>query len=72
MLERDLIEEQGRLERIGKPIIYGTTKMFLSGFGFSSLKDLPPIDDFHNVEFLMADDENDLEDEDQAQVEKKE
>lgn len=71
LLDRELIEEQGRLDRIGKPIIYGTTKMFLSGFGFSSLKELPPIDDFHNIEFLMADDEDDLEDVDQTQVEKK-
>ncbi len=53
LLDRELIEEQGRLDRIGKPIIYGTTKMFLSGFGFSSLKELPAIDDFHNIEFLM-------------------
>ena len=53
LLDRELIEEQGRLDRIGKPIIYGTTKMFLSGFGFSSLKELPAIDDFQNIEFLM-------------------
>jgi len=53
LLERDLVEEKGRLDRIGKPIIYGTTKMFLTGFGFSSLKELPSIEDFHNVEFLL-------------------
>lgn len=64
LLERELIEEQGRLDRIGKPIIYGTTKMFLSGFGFSSLKDLPPIDDFQNIEFLMRSEEADDENED--------
>lgn len=58
LLDRELIEEQGRLDRIGKPIIYGTTKMFLSGFGFSSLKELPAIDDFQNIEFLMNRDES--------------
>lgn len=57
LLDRELIEEQGRLDRIGKPIIYGTTKMFLTGFGFSSLKELPAIDDFHNIEFLMQQEE---------------
>ena len=62
LLDRELIEEQGRLDRIGKPIIYGTTKMFLSGFGFSSLKELPAIDDFQNIEFLMnREAENEME-----------
>lgn len=53
LLDRELIEEKGRLEQIGKPIVYGTTKMFLSSFGFSSLSDLPSIEDFENVEFLF-------------------
>lgn len=60
LLERELIEEQGRLNRIGKPIIYGTSKMFLTAFGFSSLKELPKIEDFHKIDFLLdqeADDE---------------
>ncbi len=57
LIDRELIEEQGRLDRIGKPIIYGTTKMFLTAFGFTSLKDLPPIDEFHNIEFIMGSDE---------------
>lgn len=66
LLERELIEEQGRLDRIGKPIIYGTTKMFLTAFGFTSLKDLPPIDEFHNIEFIFGSD--DEEDHDQNEV----
>jgi len=53
LLDRELIEERGRLDRIGKPIIYGTSKMFLTGFGFTSLKELPSIEDFHNIEFLL-------------------
>lgn len=35
-----LIYECGRLDRIGKPILYGTTDKFLREFGLSSIKDL--------------------------------
>lgn len=38
---KDLIEEVGRAEAIGRPILYGTTKVFLDSFGLSSLKQLP-------------------------------
>ncbi len=61
LLDRELVEEKGRLDRIGKPIIYGTTKMFLTGFGFSSLKELPSIEDFHNIEFLLNREEDQIE-----------
>ena len=40
----DLVEEKGRLEKIGRPKIYGTTDIFLRNFGLKSLKDLPMID----------------------------
>lgn len=46
LLERDLIEEQGRLERIGRPIIYGTTVNFLRVFGLKNLDELPRVTDF--------------------------
>lgn len=36
-----LIEEVGRKETLGRPILYGTTDAFLSHFGLSSLNDLP-------------------------------
>jgi segregation and condensation protein B len=41
--ERGLIKEVGRLEAPGRPILYGTTDLFLKSFGLSSIKDLPPI-----------------------------
>mgnify|MGYP003527017531 FL=1 len=41
LLEANLIEEAGRLDKIGKPIIYKTTEMFLKQFSIESLKDLP-------------------------------
>lgn len=45
LLHRGLIEEQGRLEQAGRPIIYGTTFEFLQQFGLASLEALPPIED---------------------------
>jgi segregation and condensation protein B len=44
LVHRGLIEEQGRLEQAGRPIIYGTTFEFLQEFGLSSLDQLPPLD----------------------------
>lgn len=43
LLEKDLIEERGRLELPGRPLLYGTTKNFLRCFGLSDLTDLPPL-----------------------------
>jgi len=44
LLARDLIVEAGRLETIGRPILFGTTAEFLRQFGLSSLTELPPLD----------------------------
>ncbi|MCM3784057.1 SMC-Scp complex subunit ScpB [Neobacillus mesonae] len=38
---KDLIEEVGRADAIGRPILYGTTKAFLDYFGLGTIKDLP-------------------------------
>src|SRR5207249_1973698 len=38
---RRLIEERGRKETPGRPILYGTTWEFLECFGLQSLDDLP-------------------------------
>ncbi|HHV39224.1 MAG TPA: SMC-Scp complex subunit ScpB [Tepidimicrobium sp.] len=46
LLDRGLIEVRGRLDSLGRPIIYGTTKEFLRYFGLKDLDDLPPIEDF--------------------------
>ena len=42
---KGLIEEKGRSELPGRPILYGTTDKFLSHFGLSSLSDLPKIEE---------------------------
>ena len=36
-----MIEEVGRKEALGRPILYGTTDTFLSHFGIESLDQLP-------------------------------
>ncbi|MGD2206321.1 MAG: SMC-Scp complex subunit ScpB [Anaerolineae bacterium] len=45
LLKRGLIEEQGRLDQAGRPIIYGTTFQFLQEFGLSGLDQLPPLEE---------------------------
>ncbi|WP_308552316.1 SMC-Scp complex subunit ScpB [uncultured Peptoniphilus sp.] len=48
----NLITEVGRLDRIGKPIIYGTTSEFLKQFGLEKIEDLPEVDNFKENEEL--------------------
>ena len=43
LVEKGLVEEAGRLDVPGKPIVYRTTAVFLRCFGFSSLSDLPAL-----------------------------
>ena len=43
LVEKGLIEERGRLELPGKPLLYGTTKNFLRWFGISDLSELPAL-----------------------------
>lgn len=43
LYDKGLIEEKGRLELPGKPLIYGTTDTFLRCFSLNSLDALPPL-----------------------------
>ncbi|MDE6092750.1 MAG: SMC-Scp complex subunit ScpB, partial [Ruminococcus sp.] len=43
LVEKGLVEEAGRLDVPGKPIVYRTTAVFLRCFGLSSLSDLPAL-----------------------------
>ena len=43
LLERELIEEAGRLSVPGRPMQFRTTKNFLRSFGLSSLEELPEL-----------------------------
>lgn len=43
LVEKGLVEEAGRLDVPGKPIVYRTTSVFLRSFGLSSTAELPPL-----------------------------
>lgn len=45
LLDKELIKESGRLEVVGRPIVYGTTDNFLKQFGIERLEELPALDD---------------------------
>ncbi len=41
LVEFDLVEEVGRMDAPGRPLLFGTTEQFLRSFGVQSLEDLP-------------------------------
>jgi len=41
LIELELIQELGRLDAPGRPLLFGTSEQFLRSFGLSSIKDLP-------------------------------
>jgi segregation and condensation protein B len=45
LLERGLIEESGRKETVGRPILYATTEEFLKHFGLDDLSALPLLEE---------------------------
>lgn len=49
LLERGLVEPTGRAEVVGRPMQYGTTKLFLEYFGLRSLEDLPAADELRRI-----------------------
>ncbi|WP_053957363.1 SMC-Scp complex subunit ScpB [Inediibacterium massiliense] len=57
LLEKDLIEEGGRLEKTGRPILYKTTDIFLKAFGFNHLNDLPKLEEFEGLNMTDLSDE---------------
>ena len=63
LVEKGLIEERGRLELPGRPLIYGTTDSFLRCFGIESLDDLPelPKKATEEQEQLTGEDDNQVE-----------
>ncbi|MBU0513035.1 MAG: SMC-Scp complex subunit ScpB [Chloroflexi bacterium] len=60
LLSKGLIQEVGRAEGPGRPILYSTTPEFLGHFGLTSLEELPPL----NIEEISDNGKNgNLEDE---------
>lgn len=43
LVEYDLVEELGRLDAPGRPLLFGTTEQFLRTFGVGSLEELPEV-----------------------------
>lgn len=43
LAERGLVEERGKADSPGRPILYGTTELFLKSIGISNLSELPDI-----------------------------
>ncbi|GAV11091.1 SMC-Scp complex subunit ScpB [Paenibacillus sp. chi10] len=52
LTNKGLIEEVGRAEAIGRPILYGTTKSFLDYFGLATIKELPDSSAFEQMDGL--------------------
>ena len=67
LAEKGLIEEAGRLDVPGRPILYRTTEQFLRTFGVSSLDDLPALPALGESEQLKLDMDTDKPDAADAQ-----
>lgn len=52
LVARGLIQELGRLDQVGRPILYGTTFEFLQYFGIAELDMLPPLEAMEEGEAL--------------------
>lgn len=63
LMRRDLVCEAGRAETVGRPVLYATTKAFLQYFGFTTLRDLPPLEDVEGT-LRARDDEESGDEED--------
>ena len=51
LIEYDLVEELGRLDAPGRPLLFGTTEQFLRSFGVGSLEELPELSAVQVEEF---------------------
>ena len=49
LLDQQLIRMIGRKDIPGRPIMYGTSKVFLQRFGLRDLRDLPPLREFKDL-----------------------
>lgn len=69
LVQKGLIEEKGRLDLPGRPLIYGTTDRFLRCFSLNSLEDLPELPKTEEIEKIAKDDsQTSLFDEDRKQI----
>ena len=52
LVARSLIEEKGKKDSLGKPVLFGTTIDFLTFFGLSKIEDLPELPDDVNQQMI--------------------
>lgn len=57
LIEYNLVEEAGKMNAPGRPMMYKTTEDFLKMFGYTSLKDLPELPE---IKEIMAEAEGQL------------
>ena len=57
LLQLELICEMGRKQVVGRPILYGTTDLFLRAFGLQQIEDLPTLPDVNDVKDSLNDDQ---------------
>lgn len=55
LVQKGLIEEKGRLDLPGRPLVYGTTDRFLRCFSLNSLDDLPELPKTEDIESVAKD-----------------
>jgi segregation and condensation protein B len=49
LLDRQLIRVLGKSEEVGRPLLYGTTKVFLEAFNLKALSDLPTLREYQEL-----------------------
>ena len=57
LLERNLIQEIGRLDTPGRPMLFGTTEEFLRCFGVTSVTDLPDYEKISSEQISLEEEE---------------
>jgi len=55
LLDKKLIEIQGKSDAVGKPLLYGTTPQFMDYFGINSINELPLLKDLVSEENEIGD-----------------
>ena len=68
LCQKKLIEEKGRLDLPGRPLVYGTTPEFLRCFSLSSLDDLPALPESEKPKEEKTEEENQPETENTAET----
>lgn len=58
LLEKGLVKETGRLDVVGRPILYSTTEKFLLYFGLEKLDQMPSLEDILDSEEINSDENN--------------